>query len=72
MIHKLITSRIIRVPFSSPVVAILATRVARLFGLSQEGGLRGDGGLFGETVFVLGESCIIFHLSLFLYIGMVL
>ena len=35
-------------------MAILATGVARLFDLSQEGGLRDDGGLFGETVFVLG------------------
>ncbi len=48
------------------MVAILATGVARLFDLSQEGGLRDDGGLFGETVFVLGESYIIFHFSLFL------
>ena len=48
--------------FSSPIVAILATGVARLFDLSQEGGLRDDGGLFGETVFVLGESYITFRL----------
>ncbi len=51
--------------FSLPIVAILATGVARLFDLSQEGGLRDDGGLFGETVFVLGGSHIIFRLLLF-------
>ena len=35
--------------FSSPVVGILATGVARLFNLSRERGPRDDGGLFEET-----------------------
>ena len=52
-----------RVLFSSPIVAILATGVARLFDLSQEGGLRDDGGLFGETGFVLGG--ILYYLPSF-------
>ena len=44
-------------------MAILATGVARLFDLSQEGGLRDDGGLFGETVFVFGG--ILYYLPSF-------